>query len=198
MPAEIHKRMVNVRPSSRPGFSRGGRSRISRDYWEVLYCRYSPVVRAYFISRGLRAEDADDLTQELFVALTQRKSPRDPRVYIGAMARSMVRQHRRLAARAFLRQEGYRRFQLENSPGIIHVRETAPSAANETPEEFMQRAAARLPREQYKLLRLKFVENLRIREIARRMACSESAAYKRLHRARNLLRHLGQKEKDGK
>ncbi len=164
-----------------------------REDWEVLYGKYFPMVRAYFISRRPSPAEADDLAQEVFQALGQGPVPEDPGTYIHAVARNVLSRHlRRTMTEHAALDEYCRRVIVDNGRSASYVYDTEPSAEASTAaaERILKMAAARLPAKCAQLIGPWLIEGLSVKQIAQQMNCSENAVRKRIRRIRAGLRRF--------
>jgi RNA polymerase sigma factor (sigma-70 family) len=164
--------------------TRSGRERSGSTPWAGLHAEYYPQIRSWFAARVASQQDADDLAQEVFAQLADADPPDDPRAYLTGIASRVLSRHRRQRARA---RAVLRRLLAEamSDAGAQPRDEDSLSAKD---NEMVEELLGELPRADVKLLRLRFVEGLRIREIAPRVGCSTEAAYKRLQRILKQLR----------
>jgi len=188
-----------VRPAARNPIrectlSRGQRiARISPEDWEVLYCKYLPMVRSFFASKGLASVDIDDLAQEVFGELAQDKKPEEPRTYLRVIARNVFCRHYRRQRAEQLALDTYRQRMGAADGGSAgqarHDGGSVPDAGS-APEQVLAALFARLPAKQTELMKLRFVEGLSVREVAQRMRCSADTARKRIQRAKLIVQAL--------
>ncbi len=166
--------------------TRSGRERSGSTPWAGFHAEYYPQIRSWFAARVASQQDADDLAQEVFAQLADADPPDDPRAYLTGIASRVLSRHRRQRARA--------------RPVLRRLLAETVSAADAQPQDedgfrakvdgTVEQLLGELPRTDVKLLRLRFVEGLRIPEIAPRVGCSTEAAYKRLQRILKQLRRL--------
>jgi RNA polymerase sigma-70 factor (ECF subfamily) len=163
-----------------------------------LYAAYHARVLAY-VSRLIGREEADDVTQEVFVKVSRSlgslKDPSKVATWIYTIALNTIRD----AARS-------RAFRIDRIPagsgdpeagGAVEARSSHPGAAGgRTPEEIAIRNEMvacyldfvnQLPPDSREVYMLSEFEGLSSRDIARRLSLSVGAAKIRLHRARTKL-----------
>ncbi len=156
-----------------------GRGQI-RGEWARLCRQRRPHIRAWFAKRVAAAQDADDLTEEVLLSLARVDHPEKLDAYItGAMVNALTRYRRRKAReRTFLR-------------GLLLEADGGDAGSKSREDDgSVDEIFRALPPAQAQLLRLRFLEGLRVAEVARRVGCSPAAAYKRLQRT---IQHLRQK-----
>ena len=152
-------------------------------------CRESyPQVRSWFLARVANKQDADDLTAEIFARLVRGATPRDLNAYLTtATANALARyQRRRASERDFLR----RLLEEATKTDEMRIREQRDLSEEEESGEqcaAVEKLLGTLPHAQAQLLRLRFLDGLRMAQVARRLGCSRNAAYKRL---RQIIRRL--------
>jgi RNA polymerase sigma-70 factor (ECF subfamily) len=149
--------------------------------FELLYKRYAPVVHAIVLGR-LPADDADDVTQNVFVtAWTKLTSLRDPAAFAGWIARTA-----RNAA------EDHRR---RNHDSVQTDLEYAARARQAEAAEAAHVLATirKLPESYRETLMLRLVEGMSGPEISERTGLTPGSVRVNLHRGMQLLREaLGQ------
>jgi len=169
----------------RPERGRGRRTAALRR----LFAAYHPGIKRYFADHVGSIDDAEDLAQEVFLRFYERTDlPEDPEAYAHTIARNLLskyRENRAKRARAAL-------LQLIGRP--CKARITGPSPPRvpmelvDELETIIKSEQIRLPPRSLEAIRLTYVEQLPAREVAGRLGCSTEALYKRLQRARKLLR----------
>jgi RNA polymerase sigma factor (sigma-70 family) len=162
---------------------------------ERLYPDLYPQVRSWFVVRMVSEWEADDLAQEVFAQFAPGRIPADSKAYLDAIASKVLARHRRQKAkeRAVLRRLLAEAIRL-GRPGESDRRAETSGAGELDPpgSRIVEELLAGLPRADAELLRLRFIEGLRVRQIARKVGCSTDAAYKRLQRLiRRLRRQYG-------
>ena len=154
-----------------------------------LYADFHPQTRAWLVARVPNEPDADDLAEEVFARLARAAPPDDPKAHIAGLVLSVLRLYRRRRAKehAALRKllvEAMRTGDAELGGGKPSDDEGFSADAHSIMEELL----AGLSAGQVRLLKLRFVEGLRMAEVARRLGCSTEAAKKRLQRIIRQLR----------
>jgi RNA polymerase sigma-70 factor (ECF subfamily) len=174
-------------------FGDGGKARISMQDWEMLYRGYFPELGGYFASRGLSPTEAEELAQDVLEELGQAKVPQNAKAYIYTIAKNTLARHRRqrIAERTAL-EEYCRRMRAANGRSGSPPLETRPSeeAPNVETERMVRAVLAMLPPRDVQLLTLRFLEGLSVRQVARRMKCTENALSKRVASLRTALRRF--------
>ena len=144
--------------------------------FEMLYRKYAPVVHSIVLGR-LPAADADDVTQNVFIAAWKRLDTlRDPAAFAGwiaRIARNAAEDHRRRDCESIELDAGYA------------ARERQTDAA----EAAQALAAIRtLPEAYRETLLMRLVEGMTGAEIAERTGLTEGSVRVNLHRGMQLLR----------
>jgi RNA polymerase sigma factor (sigma-70 family) len=174
-------------------FGAGGKARISAEEWEMLYRGYFPELEGYFASWGLSPTEAEELAQDVLEELGQAEVPRNARAYIYSLAKNILARHRRhqIAERTALR-EYCRRLVAENRQSGSPPFETGLSEGtpNLETEETVRAVLAGLPPRDVRLLTLRFLKGLSVRQVARRMNCTENAVSKDVAKLRTTLRRF--------
>jgi RNA polymerase sigma factor (sigma-70 family) len=171
----------------------GGKARMSAEEWETLYREYSPELGGHFSSRGLSPTEAEELAQDVLEELGQGGVPQNAKAYIYTIAKNILARHRRqrTAERTAL-EEYCRRVTADNRRSASPPLETGLS--EETPnfetQQILRAVLARLPPRDVQLLTLRFLEGLSVRQVARRIKCTENAVSKRVGRLRSILRRF--------
>ncbi len=165
------------------------RKRLGSTEWARLYRDLYPEVRSWLADRMGSEQDADDLAEEVLAKLAQNDRPDDLKAYIATAAANALADYRRRKAR----ERHLLRRLLEVTPGAGEIPFDEPGDPLEEGESNAERGQleevlSTLPRTQARLLRLRFLEGRRMKEIARRVGCSKEAAYKRLQRIIKRLR----------
>ena len=169
--------------------TRSGRKRSDSTGWASLYQDLGPEIRSWFVDKVASAQDVDDLVEEVLAKLARTNRPDDLQAYIATAAANALSdyQRRRARERDFLRrllEHVARNGQICRSDAQ-DVSEQEESHRNHPTVEEMLRT---LPPEKAQLLRLRFMDGLRMAEVARRVGCSRDAAYKRVRRIIQRLR----------
>jgi RNA polymerase sigma factor (sigma-70 family) len=136
--------------------------------------------------------DADDCFQETFIAAMRgyaRLNGANPRAWVLTIARRKAIDHHRAAKR--------RPQPRDEIPEPAHgsPSEAPPGAAEADPE--LWRAVRGLPPKQRSAVALRYVGDLRYRDVARALDCSEEAARRSVHDGLKSLRDAGAGGKDG-
>jgi RNA polymerase sigma-70 factor, ECF subfamily len=166
-----------------------GRERQDSVAWARLYREVHPGIRSWFAARVASEQDAEDLAEEVFTRLTRGDKPQDLKAYIAIIMANALSGYQRRRARN-------RDFLQRLLADATRADETRRHQPDELPEDGessekrieVEKVLSTLPPGQAELLRWRFVEGLRMAEVARRVGCSRNAAYKRLHRTIRRLR----------
>jgi RNA polymerase sigma-70 factor, ECF subfamily len=150
--------------------------------FRAYYDRLFPQVAGYFQRRCRDLRDADDLTQDTFLAAVRRiragEDVDDPRAWTFGIARHLLVDHYR-------HQDAGRRAVARHR---VRSREALDEWAGEDPPEQVAAALAALPALQRSVLVLHHVDDLPIEEVARLVGRSPKAVESLLVRARAALR----------
>lgn len=174
-----------------------GRGRADSTDGGGLYGDLYPTVTSWLAARVASEQDADDLAQQVFAELAHRQVPDDPKAYIIGIAANVLSRYRRRKARERM---ALRKLVGEaiSGPGAQPGELSDAEGFRTRDSEAMQNLLAELTRDQIKLLKLRFVKNLPVAEVARRVGCSKEAAYKRIQRIVQRLRQRGGMEPNGR
>jgi RNA polymerase sigma factor (sigma-70 family) len=157
--------------------------------WGRLYGAFYPPVRSGFVAKVASEQDADDLAEEVFARLARAGLTDDPKAHIAGLALSVLRRYRRRRAKEHA---ALRKLLMEAMrTGEAELERGEPSNDGGFTAEarlIMDELLAGLPAGQVKLLKLRFVDGLRVAEVALRVGCSRAAAYKRIQRIVTQLR----------
>jgi RNA polymerase sigma-70 factor, ECF subfamily len=158
-----------------------------RDAFEAIYCRYQAIVYRFARSMTGSATMAEDVTQEVFVALIRDLARYDPQraclsSYLYGVARNVTR--------ARLRREApFLNFDEVFSNGTEPAGPDDPSATLARSQEVtrVRRAILRLPSRYREVVILSALHGLSYSEAAKVVGTPVSTIRSRLHRARTLL-----------
>lgn len=178
---------MDGRKKRRP--TRSGRGRLGSTPWAGLHREYYPQIRSWFAARVAREQDADDLAEEVLTRLARGRTPDDLKAYLTTAAANALARYCRLRAR----ERDFLRTLLEGNTRVDQTHGCEPKDPSEEEESSEKRATVEkvlgtLPPGEAELLRLRFMDGLRMAEAARRVGCSRAAAYKRLQRIIHRLR----------
>ena len=171
-------------------------AREKREAFEALYTKYLRKVYTYVYYRVGNAEDAEDITESVFLhALVHLDRYQDRGVPFSAwllrIAHNLVANWHRSASRK-------RPVSLEAAEGL-HDQGLSPEEAVERAEEIrrLREALASLPEERQQVLILRYAEGMRHREIGQVMGKSAGAVKVLVHRSLvSLHRRLSEKEEE--
>ncbi|MCL5283076.1 MAG: sigma-70 family RNA polymerase sigma factor [Planctomycetes bacterium] len=170
-----------------------GKARISTQEWEALYREYFPKLGGYFAYNGLNPAQAEDLTHDVFQELGRANVPENPNAYIYGIARNILSQQRRreIAERAALGEYSRRLTSDDRCIGADTL-DTRLSEGAEigAAERILNMVAPRLPARDRELTTLRFLEGLPVKQVARRLNCSENAVRKCLRKVKAVMRRL--------
>lgn len=162
--------------------------------WAQLYEECHEQVRRYFAHHVKCPHDVEDLVQSVFTSLiVHRVCPRHRRAYLRAVARHQLcsycrRRGRSIVVERVVSLHGYDRLaeefcsDWESDP----LHQLARQETRRTVTVMMSRLSPALA----EVLRLRFVDGLRPREMVQRTGCSRETLKKRLFRARQALAGL--------
>lgn len=158
---------------------------------EYLYQKHARDVLRYIQRYIFSREDADDLLIEVFLAALEHGQIHDLSensqvAWLLRVARNKIVDYQRKA----IRHPVTRLDETLDSPSeIVHLTPEQAALEQET-VDMLRGKLALLPELQQQVLRLRFADGLRTREIAERMKKSDGAIRSLLFRALDLLRHL--------
>jgi RNA polymerase sigma-70 factor, ECF subfamily len=154
----------------------------STEAFSELFARYKRPVFGFFRRRIADPEQAEELTQETFLAVLRASSRYEPRAlfrtYLYAIGLKILRAHRRKIA-----------FRATFLGAKDKVREPASPNTADT-ELFLRQAVAKLERVDREILLLREFEQLSYAEIAELLKLPVNTVRSRLFRARMALRDL--------
>lgn len=160
--------------------------------FEELYRRYQPYV--YNIAYGIvqNAEDARDVTQDVFLHVYDAL----PHFRGGSAFSTWLYRVTVNTAISYLRKQK-RQLQVPlDALKEFRAEETAEpeqQTARVEQQQAVQQVLAQLPEQQRAVLVLRYFQDLSLEEIAQTLNCSVAAVKVRLHRARNAFRRLCEK-----
>jgi RNA polymerase sigma-70 factor (ECF subfamily) len=168
---------------------RSGRRRLDAASWATLYQRYYPKVRSRFAARVEHEQDVDDLAEEAFAKLARKGRPDDLNAYLATTVANALSGYQRRKARErdlllrlleeAARDDEMRRYKVQE--GFLE-RESGGG------RDRVEKMLTTLPPREARMLKLRFLEGLRMAEVARRLGCSRNVAYKRVQRIIKRLR----------
>jgi RNA polymerase sigma-70 factor, ECF subfamily len=172
--------------------ARGG----DAEAWRTLYQRYLPAVwrQAYALVADVHA--AEDITSEVMLALLKGIGRLEAD---GSCVSSWLRTVVRCKAADHHRKAFRTRDKLPSAVGAAEdcLVDASPSAPMETEEtrERVMRVLEEMPERQRKVLEWKYLESLRVRDMAERLGETEKAVETVLYRARIEFRRLFEQER---
>lgn len=158
---------------------------------EELFHHHAPAILAFLRKQGTSREDAEDLLLEVFTAVLEQKHL--SRLPLGQQTSLIWR----IARNKLI--DAYRRRKRHPSSSTEQLQEELLVTAEEVPEEMLLRLEEyaqlhtmfqALPPLQQKMLRMRFVEEMRSPQIASLLGKSEVAVRAMISRALNRLRKL--------
>lgn len=165
---------------------RVGRDRDS-DAFRALFDHFAPRVRSFLMNRRVPSAQADDMTQDVMLAIWRRASSYDPgkasaATWIYTIARNVHIDHYRKVVRARKIDEHDPQFQPPEHPLPDDLYERSQAS------ESVAGAMATLPPDQKQVLELAFTQGLSHSEIAERLAVPLGTVKSRVRLAMNKLR----------
>ncbi|MCX5644340.1 MAG: RNA polymerase sigma factor [Phycisphaerae bacterium] len=149
-----------------------------------------PQVKSRFVARVKNEQDAEDLAQQVFAELAADDAPDNPEAYIHAMAKNILARHWGKRTKERASQRGYLG-ELMGSGGAAEARSSTPPQDHDPRAHYdggFEDLLGDLPAEHAQLLRMRFLDDLSIERIARKLRCSEEAARKKLQQVIERLR----------
>ncbi len=158
---------------------------------EYLYKKHAHDVLRYIQRYIFSREDADDLLVEVFLAVVENKhvfglSEGSQVAWLLRVARNKIVDHQRQV----LRHPAVALDEAVDSPFEIDYLTPERMTLERESVDMLRDSLAQLPEIQQQVLRLRFADGLRTREIADRLQKSDGAIRSLLLRSLNLLRHL--------
>ncbi len=163
-----------------------------------LFQKYAPMLLRYFSKHGIGAQDAEDLLLDVFTAAIE---------YSGLLVLSEQEQVawlQRVAHNKMIdlyRRQSYRQtLPLERTTPILFAEDRSmPEYQVERQERYIElwEHISHLPLAQQEALRLRFLQGLSSKEIAKRLHKSDMAIRRLLSRAINILRTLYREHEEG-
>lgn len=162
------------------------------DAFKRLYQRYAPLMKQFFVIRGVDSNLADDLVQKIFTSLwQQRKSYRVKssfETYLYSMARNTlyneIRQSNRITAKSLKKRPKFE----ADTHNILSQPESELYFQELT--EALETAKAKLTDEQFQALQAFQTTDIDFQQVLKKLGCSEGVYKNRLKRARKQLREL--------
>jgi RNA polymerase sigma-70 factor (ECF subfamily) len=166
--------------------------------WRRFFERYAPVVRQWCLRRGLRPEDADDLTQDLMIELREKLAKYDRfqrfRPWLKAVVNNFLatwwrERERRVGTEGTGRSEALRR--LEDLAAAESVGEVLDSLHRSLADDGRRVAAAvraKVSEETWQAFYLTVCEGRPGAEVARALGKTPGSVYQAAYRVGNMLR----------
>ncbi len=158
----------------------------------TLYLKYAPPVRSYIASEVSSVADTEDLVQEVFAQICRGKGHYDGtkgvKPYILGIAKNMIRRYYREKERS---PQTIPTDSLNGLFPMYHIWESTDPVRRISAKQWkriLARGDVGLSIGLREAVELRFIEKLSCEEVARRLGCSKWALYKRLQRAKKLLR----------
>ena len=148
----------------------------------ALYNQYYPHIKRYIVSRVDFLEEAEDLSQEVFVELCRsdnHKNQRNIRKYLFGLAKNTVRRHRRKKINSI------NAIPLDSVKGIAVSYDNQENLLRDLPPEevkkVIKKITAQLPPKAKEAIRLRLLNGFNSKQAAKKTECSVNAFYKRVH-----------------
>jgi RNA polymerase sigma-70 factor (ECF subfamily) len=158
----------------------------------TLYLKYAPQVRSYIASHVSSGADTEDLVQEVFLQVCRGKGHYDSskavRPYIFGIARNVIRRYDREKKRS---PETMPADSLNGLFPRYNSRESIDPVRRISAKQWkriLARGDVGLSVGLREAIELRFIEGLSCEEAARRLGCSKWAFYKKIERAKKLLK----------
>jgi len=145
-----------------------------------IYAKFREAIRRYYLSRTKSAEEAEELTQTVFLRLLgSRALPnvRNPRSYIFTVARNLLLTMQKKAAREKRYRVSLTDQELENMLSTSRLI-SADDTSMEVDKQCFINALRKLPAAQLKAWNLHYISGLNYEQIAERMGISHHAVHK--------------------
>jgi RNA polymerase sigma factor (sigma-70 family) len=168
---------------------RSGRRCLDAPAWAKLYTQYYGRIRSRFAARVEHEQDVDDLAAEVFAKLARKGRPDDLKAYLAtSVANALSGYQRRKARERDCRQRLLEEATRDDPMRHYKAQEWFQEGESRGGRDRVEKMLATLPPKEARLLKLRFLDRLRMAEVARRLGCSPNAAYKRLQRIIQRLR----------
>lgn len=155
------------------------------DYFEQLYERYCNKVHRKCLSFTKDSEQAQDLTQDIFLRLITKLGSYKQQARFSTWLYSITHNYCTDQVRSPRRRD---EVVIGDNWEDINVSDDGTAELDELAAKRVQRAMLLLNSEDQQLLRLKYQDDVSIKELANRSALTESAVKMRLKRSRDRLR----------
>jgi len=168
---------------------RSGEGCLDAAVWATLYQCYYPRIRSRLAARGVYEQDVEELAEEVLAKLARKGRPDDLKAYLATTVANALSgyQRRRATERDFLLrllEEATWDDQMRRYKAQEWFEEGDSGGGRDRVEKML----TTLPPKEARLLKLRFLEGLRMAEVARRLGCSRNVAYKRVQRIIKRLR----------
>lgn len=146
-------------------------------------------VKSWLVARVASDQEAEDLAAEVLARVAAADTPADLNAYVATAAKNALRRYQR-------RQATQRDLLRKLWDGAVKAGNQCQSEPSKSPEDGepaeeraqIERILSTLSPAEAQLLRLRFLDNLPIAEVARRVGCSPDAAKKKIQRTIDRLR----------
>lgn len=158
-----------------------------RESFASLFRAFAPKVKAYMLGFGLQDDEAEELTQDVFLAIWRKAGQFDPlRASPGAWIYAIARNRRIDVRRSEKHPEDLRQFPVEGPATPERLFQSLQG------EERIEAALARLPRHEAEVLRLAFFDDCSHTAIAEKLGLPLGTVKSRARRGiARLRRQLG-------
>ncbi len=156
-----------------------------------LFATYYEKILKYFLARVGCPHDAEDLAQDVLVALMSGKNlPHNPDAYAFTAARNRLRRYRRTQTR----QAGLTLIEENEAASNVQAKTDARNEYDpfhqlltKEKDASLRRALSRIPPKSAAAIELRFIDGLSPQEVAQTIGCTPGSLHKRLQRTRRLL-----------
>ncbi|WP_165065413.1 sigma-70 family RNA polymerase sigma factor [Paludisphaera rhizosphaerae] len=165
-----------------------------RDAFRFIVRSYSLPIRAYIASRLRRADDVDDLTQEVFIAAFRDLAQYHPGGDFGAWVRGIARHKLNDYFRSTTRRtQAHERFRLDLASSVETELDAAATCEPSDSIEALLRCISRLPEKLRRVVK-SGLDGDKPASLAEELATTVGAVYNLHYRANQVLRDCVKKE----
>jgi RNA polymerase sigma-70 factor (ECF subfamily) len=171
--------------------------------WQRFFESYAPLLRQWCLRRGLRADDADDLTQDLMIDLRDKLSNYDRgrpfRPWLKAVVNNFLttwwrERERRIGAEGSARSEVLRRLEGLAAPdSVSEVLDSLHRSLGEDGRRVAAAVRAKVSEETWQAFYLTVCEGRPGAEVAKALGKTPGCVYQAAYRVSNMLREEGRR-----
>jgi RNA polymerase sigma factor (sigma-70 family) len=173
------------------------------DAWKCFFERYAPLVRQWCLRRGLRPDDADDLSQDLMIELRQKLSKYDVgqrfRPWLKAVVNNFLatwwrHRQRRIGAEGTGNSEVLRQLEELAAPDSVNeVLDQVQRSLEEDGRRVTAAVRAKVGEDTWQVFYLTVCEGRSGVEVAKALGKTPGCVYQAAYRVSNMLREESQR-----